>query len=49
LPWLLALSACANSNLDARLAYWQQETARGLPLGSSLSKAQAFFSARGTT
>jgi len=49
LPLLLALGACANANLDARLAYLQQETARGLPLGSSLSEAQAFFSARGAT
>src|SRR5438067_1119126 len=41
------LAGCAVGVIDERIEYWNSETSRNLPPGSTLKQAEDFFSHRG--
>lgn len=43
----LTLSACTMGRVNSRVAYWQEQTAIHVPVGTSLGDARAFFASHG--
>ena len=44
---LLLLTACDFGRSTSRIVYWQDETSKNLPIGTSKSDAEKFFRDRG--
>jgi hypothetical protein len=45
--FVMTLTACSTTAVDARMTYWRAETAAQLPLGATKAQAEEFFTARG--
>ena len=44
----LSIAGCSTHRVKERISYWESETGRYLPQGSTLQQAEEFFSSRGS-